>query len=209
VNPIISTGHKILANRYAYSSYQYCVGGTQFRKKTILKQINQNRPRGVLDLGCGPGPTLNCIDERIGFSGVDISDEYLKLAARKRSKTNLILGDVSDIKIFEKVPSDHLDLILAMGLFHHLDDEKLRILVGNLKSSMNEKSTLVSIDPTVTNSSSKVAKWFALNDRGKHVRSPEEILAFFPESQFKVNYFSSVREFNIPLDIVKLEIRVK
>jgi trans-aconitate methyltransferase len=209
VNLIVKTGHKILANRYAYSSYQFCVGGTQFRKRTVLKQTESIRPRGILDLGCGPGPTLDSIDSSIGFSGIDLSRDYLTLAKKKRHDANLILGDVTDSEFFHKVPPEHLDLVLAMGLFHHLSDEQVTNLLDNLYDHLNTDSVIVSVDPTFLSSTSKSARWFAENDRGRFVRKPRDLEKLFDPLRFDVKSIFSQNEFRIPLDTIEMHIRLR
>jgi len=204
MNSIVKIGHKILSNRYAYSCYQYSVGGTQYRDRAILEALNLVKPRSILDLGCGPGPTLRVLPSQIDFHGVDLSSDYLKLAHKKRPSANLILGDVTSKEWHKDVSVEKLDLVLAMGLFHHLDLKQMEILVKNLSELLPAGAKIFSVDPTIKSDSSNIARWFANNDRGKYVRSPLELVELFPNRYFSAKMIIREKQFHIPLDTVEL-----
>jgi len=206
MNPAVKLGHKLLQNRYAYSCYQYTVGGTQYRDKLISAQLGKLKPRCVLDLGCGPGPTLRVLPANVDFIGVDLSEDYLGLARKKRGESKLILGDVTDDKWVEQIEGKNVDLSVAMGLFHHLSNTQLETLVLLLERAMKPGSTLISADPSIEADTSGVAKWFALNDRGMFVRSHHELVSFFDSKSFKIESKTQKMKFNIPLDTVELVI---
>lgn len=65
VKSIVKLGHSLLTKRYLYSCYQYTVGGTQFRDRVIREALDEENPKTVLDLGCGPGPTLRVLPRDI------------------------------------------------------------------------------------------------------------------------------------------------
>lgn len=209
MNPVVKLGHIALRNDQLYNCYQFCVGGTKYREQLVQGAFAKFSPQTVLDLGCGPGPTLKNLPTHSKFYGVDLSSRYLKSAQRKNSKATLIQGDVSAKDWHDRIEEKTVDVVLAMGLFHHLDDNQLDKLARNLKNLMNSESRLISVDPTITPNTGIVAKWFADNDRGKFVRSPEQLVEFFLRSEMKVNYRVCKSKFNIPLDTIEIELAFK
>jgi O-methyltransferase involved in polyketide biosynthesis len=205
----VKIAHTALRNRYMYSCYQFAVGGTQYRDKVILENLARHDTRSVLDLGCGPGPTLRVLPEHIDFAGVDLSEDYLKLAKSKRKSSQLILGDVTTTEWHEDLATRRPSLILAMGLFHHLNDRQLRQLVDNLESIMDRSSCLISVDPSIEKDSTPLARWFANNDRGKFVRSGSDLSKFFDSSRFDKQLERKKRMFHIPLDTNELVIKLR
>ena len=207
MNSMVNYGHKVLSNRYFYTCYQYCVGGTQYRDRVIKQALNIMKPCSVLDLGCGPGPTFRVLPPEIKFHGIDLSADYLKLAQKKRPSANLILGDVTAGDWHKEVHGEEFNLVLAMGLFHHLSDHQMERLISNLSLLLLPGSTIFSVDPTIKSDTSKMATWFANNDRGKYVRSPEKLLSFFDYKNFSTEIKVQESQFNIPLDSVELIIQ--
>jgi len=206
MNSLVSTGHKILSNRYAYSTYQFCVGGTSYRNRVLKAILEEHHPRGLTDLGCGPGPTLKVLPKETGFTGVDLSAEYLTLARKKRKNANLILENVINPKWLKKVPPEDFDLVLSMGLFHHLSDVEMLRMEVDIFSRLPAGTLIKSVDPTLLGNSTPIAQWFAKNDRGKFVRTPEKLASFFEAVKYDVKVEVQRNQFNVPLDTVELSI---
>jgi ubiquinone/menaquinone biosynthesis C-methylase UbiE len=82
-------------------------------KAAITPLDNINR---VIDIGCGEGFILNCIDLP-DATGVDISRNALKLARDKNRNCNLCSGSVYELS-FKK---DSFDLAIATEVLEHLE----------------------------------------------------------------------------------------
>lgn len=88
--------------------------------KSILSRYMDRAPRKghVLDVGCGTGLVLNAL-RRWEPLGIDFS--YLALQfSQRRGAQNLLRGDVTELPI----ASDSMDLILALDLMEHIEDDK-------------------------------------------------------------------------------------
>lgn len=74
----------------------------------------------VLDVGCGTGGLMDRLAKRAeSVVGVDISPEALRYCAVRRHE-NLLLSDATHIAL----PSEHFDVITAIGVIEHLDDDR-------------------------------------------------------------------------------------
>jgi ubiquinone/menaquinone biosynthesis C-methylase UbiE len=78
----------------------------------------------VLDVGCGTGGLLDQMSPTADtLVGVDISPDALHYCSRRHHK-NLVLADASSIGL----PSHHFDVITAIGVIEHLDDDRAFLL---------------------------------------------------------------------------------
>jgi SAM-dependent methyltransferase len=186
-NPIVNAGHVILQNKYAYASYQFCVGGTQYRDRLVRDSFITHKPEIVVDMGCGPGNSLNAISPMSDFVGIDLSAEYLQLARAKSVSAKLICSDVTKSVWMGQFEHKPRSLYLAMGLLHHLSDEQTSEMLTNLRDFMPRSCTLFTVDPTITGSSTDVAKWFARNDRGQFIRDPKSLVGLLEKMVLAVS----------------------
>jgi hypothetical protein len=72
-----------------------------------------------------------------------------------------------------EVGPEKSDIVLCLGLLHHLSDEEVRQLgllaYGRLKAG----GRLVAVDPAYTLDQHPVARWLAAADSGQAVRAPD------------------------------------
>lgn len=107
-------------SRYA-SAYGECnVIQAQVAKKLIA--ATPDKPRRVLDLGCGSGTLYSLIDwEMEGFVGVDFSDSMLSHHPVSPT-TELVLGDFNDPKLFETLSAERFDHIYSASALQWAND---------------------------------------------------------------------------------------
>ncbi len=158
----------------------------------------------IIDLGCGTGFLLERLTKCKSYVGVDISEEYLAKAERveTQAKTQFILANLEKPNSMSQLEIQSPSLVLAMGIFHHLSDEAVLLLLKQLSKILPKNSKLISIDPTIDESTSLMAKWIAQNDRGKFVRSQVELEKLFFGGQFSVNFTTFRGQISIPTDTV-------
>lgn len=94
-------------------------------RKIVFTQIDKiviNKRNKILDVGCGTGITLKCL-ERYGLAiGVDLSEEALKFC-RLRGHKKLCLADSKNLPF--KINS--FDIVNASNLLEHLDDDDIAL----------------------------------------------------------------------------------
>jgi SAM-dependent methyltransferase len=142
----MSAAHDAIARHYSHrlrtwvDEYENPQGYpfTLIRLQRILAHLDRNRirRRTVLDAGCGVGiATLRLMEPDGRAVGFDVADELINYA-RQRAESEgraarFFVGDVLDPACY---PPEKLDLVMALGVFQHLDqaDEALRLMAGCL-----------------------------------------------------------------------------
>jgi SAM-dependent methyltransferase len=204
---LIPIAHRMLENNRFYDAYQTCVGSVAYRKK-LVRSLASPEILSFLDIGCGTASTVDLLPTGAEYHGIDISEEYLDRARSKRPGLNLFLGDVSKVTWTESINLKAPTTCIALGIFHHLNDLELDLMLENCLRVLPKGSQIFSMDPIVSESSSRGARWFAENDRGKYVRTFAQLEKVFLEK----NLFPTIKvksgQMRIPLDTVEISIRL-
>ena len=87
-------------------------------KELIKREINPATGLNLLDAPCGTG-TLFDICKPCNYTGIDIDKNRVLKAQDRYAGGKFLVSDASNLPFPEK----KFDLILAAGLFHHVDDE--------------------------------------------------------------------------------------
>ncbi|MDD4832786.1 MAG: class I SAM-dependent methyltransferase, partial [Clostridia bacterium] len=118
-------------NTYPFAGYKKVLN---FIYKKILsgKKVNPK----LLDIGFGTGTlTKKLYDRGCVITGVDFSDEMIKLAKNKMPNAKLFEADFSQ-GLPKEISGEKFDFIIATYSLHHLADEDkvtfLRTLLNNL-----------------------------------------------------------------------------
>jgi SAM-dependent methyltransferase len=203
-NPIIVVGYGLLSIPICYDAFQTAVGSVKFRKEFVRKNLAKHPMENVLDLGCGTASTISQLPFGKKYVGIDTSQKYIgKATARSKDReAQFINSDIGDEQWTRSVSLKGETLGLALGIFHHIDDDQLEKTLKNISAVTVSGSNIVSLDPIVDRRSSKMAKWFALNDRGKFIRTPETYADIFEKYGFDLKYEVQRNEFRIPYDLL-------
>ncbi len=203
INPLILAGHKLLEYQIMYDAYQNCVGSVMYRRKLVTSLV----PKGFnsfLDIGCGTASTVDLLPGNASYIGVDISQKYLQKAVSRRPDLTLIQGDISKQDWLDSANIAEPTMCIALGIYHHLDDYQLNNMLDNCISILPLGSQIFSMDPVIVSSTSRGSKWFAENDRGKFVRTPDKLDKILTSKGLKVELFTKKNEMRIPLDTVEI-----
>ena len=196
-------GHKLLQYQFFYDLYQLFVGGVAYRNR-LVRKIYSPEVLTLVDLGCGTGAIIPLLNSSTQYIGIDTSEEYLKKAKLRGGNCHLLLGDVSEKTWTNGLSVSSNTVATALGLFHHLDDDSLMGLLSNCAEILPVGGLLVSVDPVIVRDTSMVARWFANNDRGKFVRSPEELDFLLRKFGFKTEIATFKNQFRVPLDTIEI-----
>lgn len=164
--------YRLLSSPQLYRITQNVFG----RKKGYLMLLNEylilKEGDSVLDIGCGTADIVDFFSVNINYIGFDINPGYIEYAQSKyKDKVKLFCKRVSeaDANTLEK-----FDYIISLAVVHHLNDEEAinlyRLGMGLLKTD----GIMITVDPTRNNSDSFIAKLLTNNDRGKHIRFPNQ-----------------------------------
>jgi len=153
-----------------YLAYQSMVGGIRARRICIRDYVQPAPGMVVIDIGCGPGYTAKWLPES-RFFGFDICRSYINYATRKFGRHAVFHCDLFSQRYVSILPK--ADLVLMMGLLHHLPDEECVSLLRLAKSAMKKGGKLLALDGCYRDGQPRIARCFLDWDRGEYIRTPE------------------------------------
>jgi SAM-dependent methyltransferase len=144
------------------------------------------RPR-ILDLGCGTGELAQeFLKAGYSYVGIDIEPERIEYAQKTHRKGKFHVMDASHLLY----PDGYFDQILVTGVLHHLSDEAVRSIVGEMKRVMRPGGrALVMEDIALRGSLNLLGALVHLADEGSHIRRPKQYTPLFqPEFDVQETY---------------------
>jgi len=166
---ITSGIRSILSHPQAYSVLQNIMGANAARKRIVNDLIKPFPGMQILDLGCGPADILDYMED-IDYWGYDISDQYISKAKKKFGEGKAHF----ECKQFDESELANLpkfDVILAIGLLHHLDDSEVIRLLMLSRMALKRGGRILTVDPCFTPKQNIIARFLVAHDRGQNVRS--------------------------------------
>jgi SAM-dependent methyltransferase len=195
---------QLLSQASVYQAFQDLLGARRLHRRIVREHLRLSAGSRMLDIGCGPAAIVGELPAGVRYVGVDSSARYIE-AARARWGSR---GEFRCLRVDELVPAvlPEVDLVLALGLLHHLDDADAAKLFELALSSLRKGGRVVTYDPCLIPAQKRISRFLVSRDRGRHVRSPEAYAALarrvFP------NVESSVLDghLRIPYTAVILEV---
>lgn len=168
----ITTGvRKILSIPIVYSMLQNLMGAHSGRIRFVREFLRLEQSTKLLDLGCGPADILDYLPESVVYYGFDISDAYISRAQEKYGDRGVFRCQLLTHSDLSTLP--RFDVVLAIGVLHHLDDDVARELVGLAHAALCPGGRLITVDPCWVAGQNPVARFLISKDRGQNVRDAE------------------------------------
>lgn len=161
----------VLSAPWAYDALQRALGVARYRRALVRDHFALFDGARVLDIGCGTGELLQELPGRIDYLGVDLSPAYIERAQRRADpRARFVCADVDALEPGDAGPFDR---IIGTGLLHHLDDAPAQRLLARAARALAPGGFLLTVDPTLVDAQSPLARALIVRDRGRNVRSPE------------------------------------
>lgn len=168
----ITTGLRaVLSSPSAYDFFQNFMGARSARRKLVREHIRPFSGCRILDIGCGTARILDFLPDVV-YYGFDLSYQYIDEARRRYGTRGVFNCD-----LMQQAVIDHLepfDIVMAMGVLHHLDDEHAVRLMNLACSAVRAGGRLVTIDPCYADDQNAVSRFLVSRDRGQNVRSAKQ-----------------------------------
>ena len=156
-----------LAHPTIYLLFQRLAGTMAARKRMLNAYATPWPGMRVLDIGCGPGYVVRYLPE-CTYVGYDLDTAYIAHARRKYATAHTFLCQPFDAE--QAARHDEFDLVLMIGLLHHLPDQSAVQLVDLAQQVLKRGGMLLTLDGCYHAGQPTIAKWLLDMDRGKHVR---------------------------------------
>jgi SAM-dependent methyltransferase len=158
---------------FVYEAYEAAVGQRKARRIFVQDYIRPFLGARVLDLACGPAGILEYFP-RVHYVGVDLSEAYVRRARRRYADLGtFFVGDATNVEFAE---SARFDIIVALGLLHHVDDRTARSVCLRATAWLKKGGRFVTLDPCFVEGQSRFARFLHEKDRGSHVRAVDAYL---------------------------------
>jgi cyclopropane fatty-acyl-phospholipid synthase-like methyltransferase len=175
MSQITSGIRSVLSNPVIYDFIQNILGAKKVRKELIDKVIRPEPGVRILDLGCGTAEILKYLPRAVEYWGYDISPEYIERArAAYGERGNFHCGMLSTAELAE-LPK--FDVVLAIGVLHHLDDREATDLFELAHNALHPDGRVITIDPCLADNQNLFARFLIKKDRGQNVRRANEYMS--------------------------------
>jgi SAM-dependent methyltransferase len=157
----------ILSHPYVYSAFQSLMGAHKGRQRFVAEYVRPFFGMAILDIGCGPAEILAYLPN-VDYRGFDISEDYIGQARQKFGSRGVFHVSILGTSDLETLPE--FDVVFALGLLHHLDDEEAAGVFRLAHAALRPGGRLLTIDPCLDPSQNPVSRFLVRNDRGQNVR---------------------------------------
>lgn len=152
-----------------YSTIMELISGSGALRLFVATYIRPESDARILDLGCGTATILEYLPNDVSYVGIDISVAYIATARKKfkgRGEFHCL-----PIEAFTEIGDGSFDLVLGLGVLHHLDDEQARTFFSIADGALKKGGRCVTIDPCKVEGQSRFARLLIAMDRGQNVRT--------------------------------------
>lgn len=157
----------VLSHPLVYSSFQSLMGARSGTQRFVKNYIRPFHGMKILDIGCGPAEILAYLSD-VEYWGFDISEAYIAQARNKFG--GLGTFQRKELEREDLVDLPQFDVVLAMGLLHHLADPVVKNVMDLSATSLKPGGRLITIDPCLVSGQNPIARFLIRHDRGQNVR---------------------------------------
>jgi SAM-dependent methyltransferase len=158
----------IFSSPLIYSAFQNLMGAHGVRTTLVEEFVRPILGCAILDIGCGPADILAYLPE-VDYFGFDISDAYIARANKRFGMRGKFFCQELTYSDVEKMPQ--VDIVLALGLLHHLDDESAITVLQLASQALKPGGRLLTFDPCFDVEQNLVSRFLVGIDRGQNVRN--------------------------------------
>ncbi len=181
---------KILELAWAYAAFKQFVQPVAAQRAFVKEFVPVEAGSRILDIGCGTGWILDYLPRDIHYTGYDLNPNYIADAQKQHGdRATFFCADITSESV-PHIESAGFDIVLALGLLHHLNDREAKSLCESAHAHLKPGGVFITFDGVYVPKQSPVARYIISRDRGRAVRTPEGYLSltapFFPRVKRQV-----------------------
>lgn len=188
-----------------YGAFQFAVAKKNTHNVIKDEIIRPDEVSVVLDFGCGIGYHSKMFPSAM-YLGIEPIKSCVKLANKHYSNPNAEFR-AGDHALLTDLESESFDLVIAIGVLHHIDDSILRIFAKESKRILRPGGRLTTFDPVLHIEQSKVSRWVVKRDRGAWVRTEQDYVSKIQEvfsEKIETRIYSKL--LRIPYDHIVIDV---
>jgi 2-polyprenyl-3-methyl-5-hydroxy-6-metoxy-1,4-benzoquinol methylase len=161
--------YNLLDSTIIYKSFQFLIKRFNTDSRLFRDFFVFEENAIILDCGCGPGTYRRYIKSD-NYIGLDINKNHIEAAKQSYPRDTFFTQDLTK---FNNIKLNNADVVLMIGILHHLDDKACINMFKNLNNIINPNGIIYTIDPVFIPHQRKIAKFLASRDKGDFVRDPK------------------------------------
>lgn len=130
--------------------------------------VGANPGNAVLDLGCGSAAILAKLPAGVRYHGLDTNPLHIDAARRAYGSRGVF--EVGDAARLGALAGAKFDIVLMVGLLHHLDDDEADAALAGAVEALSPNGRLFAIDPAWEPGQHPFARFLISCDSGRSVR---------------------------------------
>lgn len=158
----------VLSSAKAYHLLQRMMGARHSREVLSQEYIRARAGDRVLDIGCGTADILDHLPA-VAYHGFDLNPRYISSARARYGARGTFRCE--DVRVATESEPGTYDLVLAVGILHHLDDAEAAGLLRLARAALRPGGRLVTFDSCYEAGQSRIAKLLIDLDRGRNTRT--------------------------------------
>ncbi len=175
----VTTGiRRILSIPFIYDLSQAMFGANRSRRLLVAEHFHISKGQHLVDVGCGTGEILEFLPPDTMYYGFDLDPNYIASARRRYGTRGHF--ECADITTLPASAIPPCDVVLAIGLLHHLDDDAARDLLSHLAQRLGPGGRMITVDGVWEPGQSRIARAILARDRGQNIRDVAGYLALVP-----------------------------
>jgi ubiquinone/menaquinone biosynthesis C-methylase UbiE len=179
-NQQIMRVQNLFNNPLMYKFFQTLISRKSTLEMIEIEIINAPDSTSVLDFGCGLGHHSKSFNNQI-YLGIEPTESCIQVANRFYARQNVQFR-VGDHKTLAEYQDASFDLVLAMGVIHHMNDNDYKEFITEANRLLKPGGRLVTLDPVLHDSQRRISKWVVSKDRGEWVRGQSDYLTTLKNS---------------------------
>jgi len=171
----------LLGNPIGYQLFQRANGAEKMRKIFTREYIRTQPGYSILDVACGTADIRPYLGFDVTYTGIDLSKSYISQNQKKYSRdhtTQFICINLNDY-IASVKHTRTFDVILLMGILHHLNDKDAQDMLAALPTLLRPGGRAITLDGVFTPNLTTFERFLLRSDRGKFVRALDAWQALF------------------------------